>query len=277
MLDQGTTAHNITMQRARGDIAVALGLKAGQTKLMRLRQAGSAKVFLPKIHGPVPELVCVNTAGGLASGDIFSIDVSAGPGTRATATTQTAERGYRAEGPPATVSVRLRAGDGASLAWLPQETILFQRAGLRRSIDAQLDGTARVLILESLVFGRAAMGESLDQVMLHDRWRVTRDGRLIYADDLRFDGDVRAVLHAPVGFAGHRAAASLAYLAPGAGDLAQRFNRLDLPDGVRLSASGWEGVLSLRCLAPTAQLLRRALMRVLAPFDDHPLPRVWQS
>ena len=33
------------------------------------------------------------------------------------------------------MDVRLEVGDGARLAWLPQETILFDRARLARRID----------------------------------------------------------------------------------------------------------------------------------------------
>ncbi|MEM9271210.1 MAG: urease accessory protein UreD, partial [Pseudomonadota bacterium] len=165
----------------------------------------------------------------------------------------------------------------ASLAWLPQETILFEGARLRRSIKADLAPKSRLLVLESLVFGREAMGEDLSDLVFHDRWRLSRAGRLVYGDDLCVEGPVREILGASAGFAGMRAAASLVYLAPQAEDFAPRLKRKLTDPSVRLAASGWDGVLSMRCLAPSARLLRAALVDLLSCFEDHPLPRVWQS
>src|SRR5205085_1142159 len=74
---------------------------------------------------------------------------------------------------------------GAELAWLPQETILFDRARLRRTIDVALAGDARLLLLEAVVFGRSGMGETVAEGLFADRWRIRRDGALIYAESIR--------------------------------------------------------------------------------------------
>jgi len=97
--------------------------------------------------------VFVNTAGGVAGGDRFDIDVAAGEDARLTVTTAAAEKIYRAQGPAAQLNIALKAAAGSHLAWLPQETILFDRARVNRRIDIDLAETASLLLCEIVVFG----------------------------------------------------------------------------------------------------------------------------
>ena len=156
----------------------------------------------------------INTAGGMAGGDRFAIDIAAGPGARVVVTTAAAEKVYRALDPAATVDVRLTVGPGAALAWLPQETILFDRAKLRRSIEIDLADDARLLLAEAIVFGRSGMGEAVEECELSDRWRLRRGGRLVHAEALRLDGAVAAKLGRPAVANGGIAVATV-LLAPG--------------------------------------------------------------
>ncbi len=128
--------------------------------------------------------VFVNTAGGIAGGDRFDIDIAAGGGAHLTVTTAAAEKIYRSHGPDAQVNIALRAGADARLAWLPQETILFDQARVARRIDIDLSQNASLLLCEIVVFGRAAMGRGHDARQLHGsladadrrKTRVCRDG-----------------------------------------------------------------------------------------------------
>ncbi|HEX9858209.1 MAG TPA: urease accessory protein UreD, partial [Paracoccaceae bacterium] len=88
----GVTA--VPMQRSRGRATVGLRLQDGRTVLQELHQSGSAKALLPRVHQADPEVVFLNTAGGLTGGDRLEYGLRLGPGCRATATTQTAERAY---------------------------------------------------------------------------------------------------------------------------------------------------------------------------------------
>ena len=47
---------------------------------------------------------------------------------------------------------------------------------------------------EAVVFGRSAMGEAVEQGAFTDRWRVRRDGRLIFAETVRLDGAIARML-----------------------------------------------------------------------------------
>jgi urease accessory protein len=166
---------------------------------------------------------------------------------------------------------------GADLAWMPQETIVFDRARLARRFDADLMADARLLLFEAIVFGRTARGEEVNEGFFEDRWRIRRDGRLIYADTLRLDGPVSALLDRSAVAGGARALATLLYGAP---DAEQRLDeaRSLLAGGACLSgASAWNGFLAVRFLARDGAELRRDAARFLEGFRGSSLPRVWQS
>ncbi len=110
------------------------------------------------------------------------------PATETIVTTQACERIYKSTGDTGRQESVIRVGAGASLFWLPQETILFDGGRLRRGLDVSLEADARFLGLETLVFGREAMGETVASAFFHDRWRIRgADGDLVHADDVRFD------------------------------------------------------------------------------------------
>ncbi len=103
-----------TMQRANGQAFASFTLRDGMVRLADLAQSGSAKVMLPRIAGPVPEVVFLNTSGGLTGGDVLDLVLDLAPGVRLSATTQTAERAYASNQGTATVRVtaKVRAGGG---------------------------------------------------------------------------------------------------------------------------------------------------------------------
>ena len=166
----------------------------------------------------------VNTAGGIAGGDRFDIDIAAGEGARLAVTTAAAEKVYRAHGPAAEVNIALKAAAGAHLAWLPQETILFDRARVSRRIDIDLAEGASLLLCEIVVFGRTAMGERMLHGEFVDRWRLRRGGRLVFAETVRLDGDIGAKLARPA-VANGGVAIGTALIVPGDEALVERDSR----------------------------------------------------
>ena len=162
-----------------------------------MHESGSLRVRFPSPEAEGLSGVFVNTAGGIAGGDRFDIDIAAGEGARLTLTTAAAEKVYRAPGPAAQLNIALKAEAGAHLAWLPQETILFDRARISRRIDIDLAEDASLLLCEIVVFGRAAMGERMLHGEFVDRWRLRRGGKLVFAETIRLDGDIGAKLAQP--------------------------------------------------------------------------------
>lgn len=250
----------------------ALSLRGGALRIDDLHQSGSAKLFLPRSHAAMPEVVFLNTAGGLTGGDRMEFALTLGPGAAALATTQTAERAYASLGPAAEVTVRLAAGAGARLHWLPQETILFEGSHLLRRTVAEIAPDAEALLGEMLVLGRAAMGEELTRFTLRDWREVRRGGRPVWIDPLRLDA---RALDRPALLGPARAVATLALLAPGAEDALETVRRA-IPEDVEAAASAWDGRCVVRMLSPRAQPLRRAVARVAEAMRGAPMPRVWQ-
>lgn len=261
-------------QRSRGDAAVRLRNDAGLPRLAELRQAGSAKAILPRV-GAVPEIVFLNTSGGLTGGDSLSYAVTLDAGLRATATTQTAERAYRAGAGTARVDVTLQVGADAWLDWLPQETILFDDAALERVTRIDLGPGAGCLALESVVLGRAAMGETVSRLRFRDRREIWRGDRPLHVEPLHLDAAALAAGAAVLG--GARAFASLVMVAPGLEDALPALRRVLDEPGVSAAASSFDGRLTLRAMAQDGWPLRRQIARALSVLRRGVvLPRVWQ-
>ncbi|MGR3485773.1 MAG: urease accessory protein UreD [Paracoccaceae bacterium] len=250
--------------RTIGSARLGLGLRDDRTVLRAFRQQGSLKLLFPR--GPGFEAVALNTAGGLTSGDRIAMDVITDAGTTATLTTQAAERAYRADGPPARVRTSVTAGAGASLAWLPQETILYDRAALDRRLEVDLHPSASFVGIETLVFGRAAMGERCRALALRDRWRVRRGGRLIFADDTRIMGDADAILSRAAPGAG--ATALIVHAAP-------HVALPDLPPGAA-GAIPRDGLAVIRATAPDSFALRARTLPIILALTGRPPPKVWR-
>lgn len=264
-------------QRAEGRVALQVARLGPATRATRVAEAGSLRVRMPRAAGTTLEAVLLNTGGGIACGDRLSVAVDASPEARAVLTTPAAEKVYRSDGVTAEVSVRLTLAAGADLAWLPQETILFDRARLRRRFEADLAADARLLLFEAVVFGRTARGEEVTEGFFEDRWRIRRDGRLVHADTLRLEGPVAGLLDRPAVGGGARALATLLYMAPDAETRLDESRALLEGCACMAGASAWNGLLAVRFLARDGAELRRAAIRCLEGLRGGPLPRVWQS
>lgn len=261
------------MQRARGAVRVSFKTVAGRTVLARLFQEGAAKIRLPRVPGEGAEAVLINTAGGLTGGDALDFEVEAGASATVTATTQACEKVYRSAGGVARVDVRLKAGAGARLDWLPQETILFDRSALARGLAVDLADDAVFLAVEPVLYGRQAMGEQVTRGLFRDRWRIHRAGRLIFADDVRLEGPIADLLARPALGGGNRALASLIYCAP---DAERLVDKVRGALGDRGAASVFDGKLVARLAAPDGMALRGALIATLGLLrGPSSLPKVW--
>src|SRR5690348_16221475 len=123
-IDQ-TASATFAENRARGAVKFGVSLRDGVTRRGDLHESGSLRVRFPSPEDEGLSAVFVNTAGGVAGGDRFDVDIEAGEGTRLTLTTAAAEKVYRAVDKAAELNIALKVADGAHLAWLPQETTLF--------------------------------------------------------------------------------------------------------------------------------------------------------
>jgi len=260
--------------RAVGGITLAVRASSGLTRRARVREDGSLRVRCPGPPSAELEAVIVNTAGGIAGGDRLMLDITAEAGARLLVTTAAAEKVYRTLEAAASIDVKLRLSAGSSLAWLPQETILFDRARLERAIEVDLADDARLLMAEAIVFGRVGMGEAVNEAFLFDRWRLRRGGQLVHAEATRLDGAVARKLAQPAVANGGIAVATVLVM-PGDETTIAGVRGLGRDLRGEAGASAWNGLALVRLCATDGEALRHDLLAVLAAVRGAPLPRLW--
>jgi urease accessory protein len=262
-----------------GLLRVRFERRSGATALADLHQKPPLRMLFPRVDDPLPLAVCANTAGGLVGGDHAFVEITAGPDTALTITAQAAEKVYRSLGADTVIANHVRAGRGAWLEWLPQETIIFDRARLRRTMRIDVEDDARVLAGEILVFGRIARGECVTTGLVRDAWEIRRDGKLLWADALHVDGDIAAVLANPACFGNARAYATMLHVGPDGPALVEGLREHGLQAEGAATCVG--PVLIARWLSPDPMAVRRgfgaawSFVRQRARGLPAQLPRIW--
>lgn len=263
-------------QRARGMLNIS-GQRAPNdvTRLKALRQQGSFRAIFPRpIQGTI-EAVIINTAGGVTGGDQFSTTVTAEENARVSVTTQAAERIYGAPDSNAgTIQTNLIAEKGAQLYWLPQETIVFDKARLRRRLNVRLHPSAKFLMVEPLVFGREASGENLRSASLDDGVSIMSDQRQIYLDRIKLEGNIASHLERPAIADGARAMASVVLADPNAKACLDPVRAL-LPKNSGASLLS-DTVLVVRVLSADSFALRATLLPILKLLTNDAVPKNWR-
>ncbi len=260
-------------QRSKGVGRLRVKGAANQTRIDHLYQEGCAKIRLPTTSDDGLQAVMINSSGGLTGGDQLDWSFELNDETVLTVTSQACERIYAASENMAQTSISLIVGRGAKLAWLPQETILFDKGAFKRNIDVELAKDAELLMVEPMVFGRQAMDEKVLNGHMKDSWRIRQDGRLLHAEETLFDGNVDSQLSSRAVASGQLAAASLLLIADRAEGL------IDPARGI-LGASGgasyWNGKLLARIIAEDSYSLRKKLVPLIRLMNrDTSLPKVW--
>jgi urease accessory protein len=261
--------------RAVGRIALSVAATNDTSRRARVHEAGSLRVRFPNAASRrTLDAVIVNTAGGMTGGDRFDIDVVLGADARLTVTTAAAEKVYRSLGPDSEIRLKLDVGPRAALAWLPQETILFDQVRLRRTIEANLVAGGNLLLAEAAVFGRSAMGETVTDGFFFDRWRIRVDGALLFAETVRLDGRIAEQLARPAVAGGGVAIASVVKI-PGDDNAIEAVRALQENFAGEVGVSAWNGLAAARLVASDSAALRHDLARVLTALGGSPLPRLW--
>lgn len=259
-----------------GGGAVAVhGDETGRTRLKTLRQSGATKLVFPRQMSQSMDAILINTAGGITGGDRYQLSATVETGAHLAITTQAAERAYRAQsGEVGCVTTKLTVESRGRLDWLPQELILFEGSAIQRRLDIDLDPDAQLLMVEPLVFGRAAMGETLRNIIFGDRISIRRRGQPLYLDGLDLCGDVTALLARPAVADGAAAMASVVLVRPDAAVILPMICAL-LPTNAGASLIA-EDTLVLRHLAEDSYVLRRDLVPILERLSNRNLPTSWR-
>lgn len=265
-------------QRVNGVASVSFKPSRGTTRLDKLYQHGSAKVRFPKTYGEFCESVLINTAGGLTGGDRLDWTLKLDEETKTVITTQACEKSYKSANGHAAVSTRISVAKGATCHWLPQETILYEGSSLSRTLDVQLASDAKLIALEAVMLGREAMGETINYCDFKDRWRIYREDKLIFADDVKLEENIADLDNAKALMVGQKAFATLLYCSAEDDDqlefMAQK-TRL-LMKNKNMAVSVFNQKLVARFLAKDTYELRASLLPVLKLLTGNELPKVWR-
>lgn len=264
-------------QRAKGELKLAFKRGGAATRIETLYQAGCLKTLLPRPEAQnTCDAVTINISGGIAGGDVLSTSVTLHEDTAVTLSSQAAERVYRALAEPAQVTTNLKLNAGATLEYLPQETILFDRFGLTRSLTIDMHETASFLGVETLVFGRRAMGEFVSTGQLRDSIILHRNGVRILQDITRLGGDIAKQLSGTAVAAGAAAMATIILATPDAPAKLQNL-RAALKDA-HAGATAFENIVMIRILGAENAILRRHVISALKICrNGRPMPKAWQE
>lgn len=270
------------LQRSDGAVRIVVDGSEHGTRIVNVFQKSPLRIMFPRVTGAgVEEAVLINTGGGIAGGDRLEYRVTAREGASITVTSQAAEKVYGALDAPARINTKLTVAEGAKLAWLPQETILFNTARIYRSTEIDVSSGTEVLALEWLVLGRSAYGEQMVNGQLTDSWHIRKDGRLIWADSFRLVDEIFPQLHKKALLSCYKAIGTLVYYGSGLD------RRLESIRNIRclecfFGATLVGGVMVARFAAKTGFELRVALRRVLEQsyLDSGPgpfrTPKMWE-
>jgi urease accessory protein len=263
-------------QRARAEARASFRRTGARTEPDRLFETGGLRWRFPRSEGCC-EAAIVNTGGGVAGGDALRIELVLEEDAAVVATTPAAEKIYRSDEPPARIEIRLSLAPRARLLWLPQETLLFERARLERRLFVEMASDAELLLVESLVFGRLAMGETAIDARLEDSWRIRRAGRLVFAEATRLRHAAAALDRAAAG-AGARAVATIVAAAPtGEARLPDLRAALEAnSDVVEAGASAFDGLIVARLVSSSPGRLRGALTASILALGGGETPRLWR-
>jgi len=249
------------------------------TRLVRREHRGPLRVqkaLYPEGPGAC-HVIVVHPPGGIVGGDRLDIGLDLPAGCHVLATSPGATKWYRANGRTSRQDVRLAAGTGAAIEWLPQETIFYDGADVETTLDVDLAPGAVYIGTDTLCFGRQAAGERFGRGRIRQRTRIRIDGRPVWWEQ----GDATpAALASPLGLDGHSVCATL--VAVGRPAPAALLAALRAVDPL-LAVSQLKQVCVARWIGDDGERARAALTgawRLLRPhLLDRPacIPRIWNT
>jgi urease accessory protein len=278
---RGKNPSDRDLQRADGCGRVVLSGSEMGVRIVDVFQRSPVRIMFPRVGCAIEEAVLVNTAGGIAGGDRLEFGVTALASASIAVTSQAAEKVYRALNEPARIATKLQACEAAKLAWLPQETIVFNWGRLSRETEVELSSGAELLALEWLVLGRAAHGEEMVGGHITDSWRVKKDGRLIWADCFRITDEVFPHVHRKALLSNCKAVATLIYFGPHLDARLEYLRAIAAPLECHCAATSVAGLVIVRFAAKASYDLRLAVRDFLQQFSRElkpgpfRVPKIW--
>jgi urease accessory protein len=271
-----------------GRLSLELARTEGATQLRRSVHEGPLRILrVLRPEGPLcPHIYLIHPPGGVVGGDRLETRVELGPGAQVLLTTPAAQKLYRSRGARAEISNRLSVRQGASLEWLPSETLAFSAAEARLVTRVELEPGASFLGWDVTCYGMPARGEAFSAGRVGSRFELWRGPSPLLIESFELGADP-SLLEAAYALRGQPVAASL-YAVPGESpidqDLVERVREVvGSPERGWCSVSSLADVLVVRALGPNVEAVRSSLTaawRALRPavLGRAPVPpRIWAT
>ena len=262
---------NDKLQKSYGE----LDIEFVNDKLKKNFQKGCAKSFIPKNDNSVTELVTINTAGGLTTGDNF-LSCFKLKNSKLCVSTQTAEKIYSGFGNPVEIVNSIYIDNLSTLFWIPQELILFDKSKIKRKLNFELQPKSNLFICETIIFGRKSMNENLENISLSDCWDIKINGKIKHYEAINFKGMIKDFLFNNTTLSNNTAFNFIF----GYGEsflkkvetIEEKFLKFK---NVDMGISIWDEKFIIRSFSSDNYDLRIALKKLLPYFYNNELPKMW--
>jgi len=261
--------------------------RVGEGTLLARRVHRGPLVVQKTLHpegAQVCQAIVVHPPGGIAGGDRLELAIDVGDNAHAQLTTPGAAKWYRSAGAHARQHIRAQVAAGATLEWLPQETIVFDGARAELATTVTLARDAVFIGWDVVCLGRAASGERFRRGSFRQCFELVRDGVLVYTDRALLDGD-DALLDSPVGLNACTMFGTFVVVAPTLPDdvVAACRRATASVEEVEIASTRLPEALVVRCRGRSAEAARSAFVRVWALVRPALVgraalaPRIWNT
>ena len=269
----------------QAQLRLGFALHDGVSRLVKRTHSGPLRVQKPLY--PEGDAVChaiiIHPPGGVVGGDQLAVDATVGEGARALLTSPGAAKWYRANGHVSGQHVVLRAGSGAAIEWLPQESIFFDQACVRLRHEVELAPDASYIGCDIVCLGRSASGEIFNTGSIDQQVQIRRGGKLLWWEQgvLAAGG---ALMASPLGLAGHTVCATLIAVGTQVTPAVLAAVRgIGVPAGAAFGATHMKSLVVVRLLCGDSEAARRIMLaawQLLRPAmlgRDAVVPRIWNT
>ncbi len=253
-----------------------LEIKIKDQNLQKLYQQGSLKALMPDFHENLQQLMLINTAGGITSGDEYKYDIEIDK-SNFCISTQAAEKIYSGFGNPANLEINLNLLNNSSLFWLPKELILFNNCNFKRKINLNLSKDSNLLLCENIIFGRTSMKEVFEKGYFSDFWNISINNKLIHTEAINTNFFEKKYLNSSSILNNNSAVATIIIVGKKfLNNVNNLFETLTNNENTTSNFSHWDNKLIVRFLSKDSYNLKFAIDKILTYFfKDSKIPKIW--
>ena len=260
------------LEKSKGKLAI----KIKDKNLQKLYQQGSLKALMPDFHENPQQLMLINTAGGITSGDEYDYNLEV-ENSNLCISTQAAEKIYSGFGNPANLKINLNLSSNSNLFWLPKELILFNNCNFKRKINFNLSKDSNLLICENIIFGRTSMKEVFEKGYFSDFWNINLDNKLIHTEAINTNLFEKKYLNSVSTLNNNSAVATIIIIGNKFLNNVNNLSKTLTNNEITTSNfSYWDNKLIVRLLSKDNYNLKFAIDKILSYFfGDSKIPKIW--